>query len=266
MGNEMSIQISSVKEFITTLDLKPIETPQPLFRGESGIFPTACTPQLFRINRRQKIDIQEEIEGYLYEKKRVSSWYKEVMLLESQKPLNLTYEIEKLILAQHYGVKTRLLDWTTNPLIALWFACREYDKNNQETYAVYEYIPPNYFLDDDGSNEFLEYDPDRKLAFQNPYCLNFPDHISTTLKAFKKVHFVQPVKYLDTRIYKQSSILSIHPNSQEKITPLKTYIINKSIAPNIIYELDILGINFNTTGLATRDSIAKNVNHTLDTM
>jgi len=266
IGNEMSIPISSVKEFLANLDLKPIETPQPLFRGESGIFPTACTPQLFRIIRKQKKDKQEEIEGHLYEKKRVSTWYKEVTLLESQKPLNLTYEIEKLILAQHYGVKTRLLDWTTNPLIALWFACREYNKNDQETYAVYEHIPPSYFLEDDGSDEFLEYDSDRKLAFQNPYCLNFPNTISTMLKAFEKVHFVQPVKYLDTRIYKQSSILSIHPNSQKRVKPLKTYIINKSIASNILYELDILGINFNTTGLATRDSIAKNVNHCLDNM
>lgn len=46
---------------------------------------------------------------------------------------------EELAIAQHHGLPTRFLDWTTNPLVALYFAVREAADGNDDS-AVYVLI------------------------------------------------------------------------------------------------------------------------------
>ena len=47
-------------------------------------------------------------------------------------------DFEQLVKMQHYGLPTRLMDLTTNPLIALYFACAEHENKNGELIVFIE--------------------------------------------------------------------------------------------------------------------------------
>ena len=78
------------------------------FRGHASVawtlVPSALRPGVAGIDRQLLLE----------------AWRKTARRFASPQPAN---DLEFLVLAQHYGIPTALLDWTTNPLVALYFAC-----------------------------------------------------------------------------------------------------------------------------------------------
>jgi hypothetical protein len=126
-----------------------------LFRGQT------CSswdfkPTLARINRRDRRSTLKQIEKSL-----MDAFHRQYLPYLSR---DLKDEWDVLALARHHGLATRLLDWSTNPLVALWFAVREPAKG--EPGAVFMFAPEkDDFLPEEDRNS-SPYDVNQTLFFQ----------------------------------------------------------------------------------------------------
>lgn len=243
--------ISELNDLVNDTDIKLY------FRGQSNL-EHILIPSLYRNNNN------------LYE----NYYYKDVMAKYPNEFLNCRYTFDELTKMQHYQIPTRLLDITSNPLVALFFACHNKD------------IMGRLFVFKVHKDEFKYYDDDSISVLANIAKLNSSFNIEEIEKKYadinknNEVHrlvheirrekpyfedkilketfhqtFFVKSKYNNNRIINQSGAFLLFGINKTRYEPSTftnqnpdnvIYLIPSKTKPKMLRQLELLNIQQNT--------------------
>ena len=175
----------------------------PIYRGMASV-DWKLLPSLGRTAPRRKNSRLDTLE------KRMVKLFKESSLpyLEHRPET----ELEWLAMAQHFGLPTRLMDWTYNPLVAIYFAVEQLRPEDAVVYAL-----------------------NGCATIQNP---KINPYVQKSVKRFRP-------PYISARIQHQAGLFTLHPDPAVPFDHegLSRIVIPDRLIPDVKRQLFAYGIN-----------------------
>jgi FRG domain len=158
--------------------------------------------------------VSNKIRTTLQEQKILEEFKRRSYLFLTHRP---STDWEWLFLAQHFGLPTRLLDWSQNPLVALYFACKGLIKQSCDG-MFYAYWHGREPLD--------------IAKFSDPFKI-------TRLEVVRPLH-------LDQRVIVQRSLFTVEPRNDKSgraSSEILFWHVSDNAKSKILRELELLGVN-----------------------
>jgi len=201
-----------------------------MFRGQREDWP--LLPRVARIHADASVLVIEKI---LF-----NNFKREAVAYLSLTPRS---DWDWLSIAQHHTLPTRLLDWTKNPLAALWFTVKRGRSRGRSHGVIWVFHPDDEDIIRDPGTEESPFDGGRTKVFE-------PRHVTDRIRAQESVFTVH--KY----VKEQEQFVPLERNRRQR-GRLEKVIVPRRAFGRLVAELDRCGTHAATLfpdldGLATR--------------
>ncbi len=209
-------RITQLSDFIEYLE-QHCDYDLSLFRGQRE--DKDLLPRIARVGLRDPESLQ-------FENKMMQAFQREAVTYLSPSPTNMW---DWLAIAQHHGLPTRYLDWTKNPLAALWFAIRNPAEQKDLDCVVWIFHPEENDYIQEPETSPSPFDVKRTMVFE-------PRHVTPRIRAQEGIFTVH--RFMETT--KQFVPLQQQKNYYKKLSKILIDPIN---FPPIRFDLDRCGVH-----------------------